>query len=72
MERGTLNLLKENPNIILQGNYNGLSLLEKIQGQWRYRNKIKGFDISSRFYQYIGDQIYVNHELRGLYELTLK
>ena len=26
-------LLKENPNIILQGNYNGLSLLEKSQGQ---------------------------------------
>ena len=63
--------LKEYPNIILQGNYNGLSFLEKIQGKWRYRNKIKGFDISSRFYQYIGNQIYVNHELRGLYELTL-
>ena len=63
--------LKENPNIILQGNYNGLSLLEKKQGKWRYKNKIKGFDISSRFYQYIGEHIYVNHELRGLFELTL-
>jgi len=63
--------LKENPNIILQGHYNGLSLLEKIQGKWIYKNKIKGFDISSRFYQYIKGQIYVNHELRGLYELTL-
>ena len=63
--------LNDNPNIILQGNYNGLSLLEKTEGRWRYRNKIKGFDISSRFYQHIGDQIYVNHELRGLYELTL-
>ena len=63
--------LKGTPNIILQGNYNGLSLLEKSQGKWRYRNKIKGFDISSRFYQYIGDQIFVNHELRGLFKLTL-
>ena len=63
--------LKENPNIILQGNYNGLSLIEKSQGRWRYRNKIKGFDISSRFYQYFGDQIFVNHELRGLYKLKL-
>ena len=63
--------LKNNPNIILQGNYNGLSFLEKTQGKWRYRNRIKGFDISSRFYQYIGDKIYVNHELRGLYELIL-
>ncbi|MDA9125547.1 LuxR C-terminal-related transcriptional regulator [Flavobacteriaceae bacterium] len=63
--------LKGNPNIILQGNYNGLSLLEKSQGKWRYRNKIKGFDIASRFYQYIGDQIFVNHELRGLFKLSL-
>ena len=63
--------LKGNSNIILQGNYNGLSLLEKSQGKWRYRNKIKGFDIASRFYQYIGDQIFVNHELRGLFKLSL-
>lgn len=60
-----------NPSIILQGNYNGLSLLEKTQGKWRYRNKIKGFDISSRFYHQIGNQIFVNHELRGLQGLTL-
>ena len=63
--------LNDNPNIILQGNYNGLNLLEKTQGKWRYRNKIKGFDISSRFYHYLGDKIYVNHELRGLYELNI-
>ena len=63
--------LKENPNIILQGNYNGLSLLERKGTRWTYRNKIKGFDISSRFYHQIGDRILVNHELRGLYELSL-
>ena len=63
--------LKDNPNIILQGNYNGLSLLEKMNGRWRYRNKIKGFDIASRFFHYIGNQIFVNHELRGLFKLTL-
>ena len=63
--------LSKNPTIILQGNYNGLSLLEKSQGKWRYRNKLKGFDISSRFYHQIGNQIFVNHELRGLYELTI-
>ena len=63
--------LNDNPNIILQGNYNGLSLLEKTQGKWRYRNKIKGFDISSRFYHYLSNKIYVNHELRGLYELNI-
>ena len=63
--------LTETPNLILQGNYNGLSLLEKSKGKWRYRNKIKGFDIASRFFQFIGGEIFVNHELRGLFQLTL-
>jgi len=63
--------LSNNKTIILQGNYNGLSLLEKTQAGWRFRNKIKGFDISSRFYHQIENKIYVNHELRGLNELTL-
>ena len=64
-------LLANNPNIILQGSFSGLSLLEKISGKWIFRNKIKGFDLSTRFYQQKGNQIFVNHELRGLYGMTL-
>jgi DNA-binding CsgD family transcriptional regulator len=64
-------MLADNPNIILQGNYSGLSLLEKISGKWGFRNKIKGFDLSTRFYEQKGSKIFVNHELRGLYELIL-
>jgi DNA-binding CsgD family transcriptional regulator len=64
-------VLKDNPSIILQGNYFGLSLLEKQDGRWNYRNKIDGFNLSSRFYHELDDKLIVNHEIRGLYEMTL-
>ena len=58
-------------NLILQGNYKGLHVLKKSSGEWRYSHKIKGFDISSRFFQIIDTTIYVNHELRGLFKLKM-
>ena len=63
--------LANDPTIILQGNYSGLSLLEYSSGQWNFRNKIEGFDLSTRFYEQKENKIFVNHELRGLYELEL-
>tara|TARA_B110000483_G_scaffold229845_1_gene294358 strand:+ start:2355 stop:5162 length:2808 start_codon:yes stop_codon:yes gene_type:complete len=63
--------LTNDSTIILQGNYSGLSLLEYSSGQWKFRNKIEGFDLSTRFYEQKGNKIFVNHELRGLYELEL-
>ncbi|MEM5565016.1 triple tyrosine motif-containing protein [Psychroserpens sp. AS72] len=58
-------------NLILQGNYNGFTVLEKINDNWSFRNKIEGIDISVRFFEFFNDKIYVNHELKGLYTLTL-
>jgi DNA-binding CsgD family transcriptional regulator len=58
-------------NLILQGNYSGLHVLENKSNRWKYRNKIQGFDISSRFFQLNGPRLYVNHELRGLHVLEL-
>ena len=58
-------------NLILQGNYSGLHILENKFGIWRYRNKVEGFDISSRFFQFVKNKLFVNHEIRGLYELEL-
>jgi hypothetical protein len=59
-------------NLILQGNYNGLNVLEKINNNWEYRNKIEGIDISSRFFEFENNnKLYVNHELKGLYELKI-
>ncbi len=58
-------------NLILQGNYSGLHVLENSSGVWKYRNKIEGFDISSRFFHFSKNKLFVNHELRGLYELEI-
>ena len=64
-------ILENNPSVILQGNYSGLSILEKKSGKWNFRNKVKGFDLSTRFFEQTDGKVFVNHELRGLYELTL-
>ena len=61
----------KNSNLILQGNYKGLHILKKSSGEWCYSHKIRGFDISSRFFQIIDTTIYVNHELRGLVKLEM-
>lgn len=71
---GTWNIKKieDKPDLLLQGNFNGLSVLKKENGNWNFRNRIKGFDISSRFFEITGPhEILVNHELKGLYSLKI-
>lgn len=58
-------------NLIIQGNYNGLSVLEKINDRWSFRNKIEGIDVSVRFFEFSNGKLYINHELKGLYTLKL-
>jgi ligand-binding sensor domain-containing protein/DNA-binding CsgD family transcriptional regulator len=61
-----------NSNFILQGNYNGISVLEKKQNGWIYKNKIKGFDYSSKHFEIIDKkEVYVSHEYKGVYRFTL-
>ena len=64
--------LISNPNLLIQGNYEGLNILEKSTGNWRYRNKIQGFDISSRNFEMMpNNQIFVNHEYKSVYKLDI-
>ncbi len=63
-------LFPNNSNKILQGNYEGLNILKKTSGIWEYQNRIEGADMSSRFFELFDDQIFVNHEFKGLYELS--
>lgn len=59
-------------NQLLQGNYRGLYVLTKQKGQWSVRNKIEGFDNSSRFFEIYGnDEIFVNHEYKGIFKLKV-
>lgn len=63
--------LKHDQNLILQGNYNGLSVLEKKMDAWSLRNVIEGFTISSRFFEMDSLEVVVNHEQKGLYQIEL-
>ena len=63
--------LRHTKNLLLQGNYNGLSVLERKNGSWSLRNTIDGFTISSRFFEVDSLEIVVNHEQKGIYYLEL-
>jgi len=61
-----------NKNLLLQGNYNGLTVLEKIDNKWKFRNKIEGFDISSRFFELTpNNELFVSHEYKGVFKLSI-
>ncbi|WP_142784699.1 helix-turn-helix and ligand-binding sensor domain-containing protein [Changchengzhania lutea] len=59
-------------NLILQGNYDGLYILEKVNETWQTRNKVEGFENSSRYFEINDDnQVWVNHEYKGVFKLKL-
>jgi len=67
-------LIKEtaNPNLLIQGNYEGLSILELKDGIWSHRNKIQGFDISSRYFDFIdANELLISHEYKGVYRVVV-
>lgn len=56
--------------LLLQGNYYGISVLEKVDNHWRFRNKLKGFDYSARYFEITNAfEIYVSHEYKGVFRL---
>ena len=59
-------------DLLLQGNYDGLYVLQKQNNTWVIRNKVEGFKNSSRFFE-INDnnQILVNHEYKGVFRIQL-
>ena len=58
-----------NNNFLLQGNYAGISVLERVNNKWIYRNKIKGFDYSSKYFEISKNlDICVSHEYKGVYK----
>lgn len=60
-------------NRLIQGHYNGLSIIKKEpSGDWTLDYKIKGFDISSRYFEFTSyNKILVSHEYKGVYKLNL-
>ncbi|MBQ4822346.1 triple tyrosine motif-containing protein [Aquimarina sp. MMG016] len=70
---GTWNIskLKNTSNLLLQGNYDGLYVLEKKDNSWQSRNKIKGFNNSSRYFEVAGNEVFVNHEYKGIFNVLV-
>lgn len=61
-----------NPSKLLQGNYTGINVLEKSPMGWKFQNKIKGFDYSSKFFEVNSpDEIIVSHEYKAIFRLSL-
>lgn len=59
-------------NLYLQGNYDGLYVLEKTLIGWRIRNKIENFVNSSKHFEITNDnRVLVNHEYKGVFEIKI-
>jgi AraC family chitin signaling transcriptional activator len=70
--QGTWDFKKLGTNLIIQGNYDGLYVLQKENNSWRLRNKIKGFKNSSRYFILLeSNKIFVNHEYKGVFKLKV-
>ncbi len=71
--QGTWDIKKiPNSDLLLQGNYTGLAVLENVNRQWKLRNKLDNFELSSRFFEFTTpNQIIVNHEYKGIYQLDI-
>lgn len=57
---------------LMQGNYYGLSVLERVGGEWRFRNKLEGFNYSARFFECRSpNEVYISHEYKGIFGLKV-
>lgn len=70
---GTWNIqIIPNSKSLLQGNYAGISVLEKNGGDWRLGYSISGFDYSSRYLEIdSNNDLWVNHEYKGVFKLKM-
>ncbi|MDO5969193.1 triple tyrosine motif-containing protein [Flavivirga aquimarina] len=72
IEYGTWNIKSiDKTDLLLQGNYDGLYIIQKVNGTWVYKNKIEGFDLSSKFFEIYNNQIFVSHEYKGVFKIDV-
>ena len=59
-------------DLLLQGNYRGLSILKKSNNSWQFSHKIKGFEYSSKHFEITNSlEVYISHEYKGVFRLQL-
>ncbi len=71
-EKGTWDIMKipGKDDYLIQGNYRGLSILQKRNNAWVYAHKVEGYDISSRYFEFVDKEtLLVSHEYKGVYKL---
>jgi ligand-binding sensor domain-containing protein/DNA-binding CsgD family transcriptional regulator len=55
-------------DVLFQGNYFGISVLKKEGNLWVYKNKLKGFDYSSKYFELTPNlDFYISHEYKGIF-----
>ena len=64
--------LKDDPELLIAGHYQGLVLLRKTDNQWKFYKKVKGFEESSRYlFQDQDGNIWVGHSGKGIFRLKI-
>ncbi|GAA4891820.1 triple tyrosine motif-containing protein [Flaviramulus aquimarinus] len=58
-------------DLLLQGNYDGLYIIQKLNNKWTFKNKIEGFDLSSKYFEFYDNHIFVNHEYKGVFKIKV-
>lgn len=59
------------PDLILQGNYTGLGILEINGAEVDFRNKLLGFEESSRLIEIDGKNVWIAHGYKGIFKVQL-
>jgi DNA-binding CsgD family transcriptional regulator len=73
IQQGTWDIktINKRTDLLLQGSYDGLYVIQKLNNVWILRNKINGFDLSSRYFEIYDNHIFVNHEYKGIYKIKI-
>ncbi len=59
-------------DLLLLGNYNGISVIRKNDDKWFFSHAIEGFDLSARYVEFVDQNtVLVSHEYQGVYEVKL-
>jgi len=67
----TFKNIPNRPDLLLVGNYNGLNILVNDGDQWSWRNSLPGFNISSRYIEFIDEEtVLISHEYKGVFRVT--
>lgn len=59
-------------DLLIQGHYQGFSVLQKTAGRWRFSHAIDNYDAFGRFFEITDElKIYTSHVFDGLFEVQL-